>query len=515
MDATSDPQVLMRNVVDKASKKRIESMRVLGAMRCVEACNWLSYALEDKDRLVRRSALRALEDIGEPAYPQIVYALKSSHADVRKLAVEALGRMKSEGAVPLLTRALQDHTKPVRLSAISALGNFSTPGAIEALKTALTDPDRDIQEAARKALLPAGPEACDAVRGTCDDENARLKKLTADILGKTEYSQQTHDIQHDKPHVKTQAQADNARENPETPRSNWLDLAARIKSLNADILGKSKQAQQTEDVHLSSTKTCERCNSLFEPSEQDANEVLCIKCLSELSVAATDVVLGVRTCLYCGKKFKPDDASSVTGFCSASCFTKALSDESTDRYPVAVAAYALEKTEQAQKIEDVQQEGHTDARSQADITKTRAEFDTTGRSDIPVSEVAKTVSSMPPPSEPDSVANVTGVHTRIKLEASNSNPVIHEAVTFTVTLTAYVPLSKSVTIWHTLNGVRYNDITMGSTCTFSRYLGFCRRASVLCHIRRRRDFCCIDERCIRYQRKCPRAYRNSGNARSV
>ena len=123
MDATSDPQVLMRNVVDKASKKRIESMRVLGAMRCVEACNWLSYALEDKDRLVRRSALRALEDIGEPAYPQIVYALKSSHAHVRKLAVEALGRMKSEGAVPLLTRALQDHTKPVRLSAISALGN--------------------------------------------------------------------------------------------------------------------------------------------------------------------------------------------------------------------------------------------------------------------------------------------------------------------------------------------------------------------------------------------------------
>ena len=142
-------------------------------------------------------------------------------------------------------------------------------------------------------------------------------------------------------HVEKQDQADNARENPETPRSNWLDLAARIRSLNADILGKSKHGQQPEDVHLSSTKTCERCNSLFETSEQDANEVLCIKCLSELS-AATDVVLGVRTCLYCGKKFKPDDVSSLTGFCSASCSAKALSEANAEQHhvvPIQPAAY--------------------------------------------------------------------------------------------------------------------------------------------------------------------------------
>jgi uncharacterized membrane protein YkvA (DUF1232 family) len=83
-----------------------------------------------------------------------------------------------------------------------------------------------------------------------------------------------------------------------------------------------------------SLKTCLRCNSVFKSYEQAANEVLCIKCLSELSAAATDKILGVRTCLYCGKKFKPDDVSSLTGFCSTSCSAKAFSEASTELHKI-------------------------------------------------------------------------------------------------------------------------------------------------------------------------------------
>jgi hypothetical protein len=58
--------------------------------------------------------------------------------------------------------------------------------------------------------------------------------------------------------------------------------------------------------------------------------------------------------------------------------------------------------------------------------------------------------------------------TQLTLTASNTSPAVNQSVTFTATLkSGTTPISEPVTIYHYLNGVRYNDITAYSTLTFA------------------------------------------------
>jgi len=59
--------------------------------------------------------------------------------------------------------------------------------------------------------------------------------------------------------------------------------------------------------------------------------------------------------------------------------------------------------------------------------------------------------------------------TQLTLTASNTAPTVNQSVTFKATLTPVggTPIPEPVTIYHYLNGVRYNDITAYSTLTFA------------------------------------------------
>jgi len=65
-------------------------------------------------------AFRALVEIGEPAVPAFIDALKDK--DIRKDAAYALGKMGYPVALPVLTEALKDKDSIVRERAIDALG---------------------------------------------------------------------------------------------------------------------------------------------------------------------------------------------------------------------------------------------------------------------------------------------------------------------------------------------------------------------------------------------------------
>ena len=58
--------------------------------------------------------------------------------------------------------------------------------------------------------------------------------------------------------------------------------------------------------------------------------------------------------------------------------------------------------------------------------------------------------------------------TQLTLTASNTTPAVNQSVTFKATLTlGGTPFSEPVTIYHYLNGVRYNDTTAYTTLTFA------------------------------------------------
>jgi HEAT repeat protein len=72
--------------------------------------------------------------------------------DVRKLSVEALGRVKDDRATQLLWRALKDADNDVRQTAAVALGQIPDPRSIGPLVLALIDENSSVRQAAKGSL---------------------------------------------------------------------------------------------------------------------------------------------------------------------------------------------------------------------------------------------------------------------------------------------------------------------------------------------------------------------------
>jgi HEAT repeat protein len=120
-------------------------------------------ALADEEAVVRRAALGALEQLGEPMLamilreiwrgnPEVILlasdprlvdpllvALRDGDAGVRCAAAAALGHLGDARATPGLARCLRDPAAPVRSAAAGALGQLRDPQALAPLLQALAD----------------------------------------------------------------------------------------------------------------------------------------------------------------------------------------------------------------------------------------------------------------------------------------------------------------------------------------------------------------------------------------
>ncbi|RKY29568.1 MAG: hypothetical protein DRP68_07185, partial [Candidatus Omnitrophota bacterium] len=141
--------------------------------------------LKDKDSDVRKAAAEALRkigwrpqnqeeeilylianpgwdelvEIGVPAIPYLIEALKDKDSNVRKAAVEALGKIDSKKAVPPLIEALKDENWDVRSTAAEVLGKIGSQEAIPHLIETLKNENNYVRYKAAEALVKIGPPA--------------------------------------------------------------------------------------------------------------------------------------------------------------------------------------------------------------------------------------------------------------------------------------------------------------------------------------------------------------------
>jgi HEAT repeat protein len=101
----------------------------------------------------RSDAVRALSRIPPSALPWLAEQLAVDDPEVRRAAVEALGRMSHPIASAYLQRAMEDGDAIVRRRAVSALSRLGTRGLSRRLTIiARTDPSEAVREAATAAL---------------------------------------------------------------------------------------------------------------------------------------------------------------------------------------------------------------------------------------------------------------------------------------------------------------------------------------------------------------------------
>lgn len=156
---------------------RMHAAKAIGRIRDGRAVPALVPLLHDTVKAVREEAALALVQIGEPAVPSLLEALKHEAWLVRLHAIEALGRMKAKMAVePLLFVLFNDRDAAVRTDAARALGEIGDARAVEFLIRAMND--LDVRPAAVEALGKIGdakalPALIDVVTGASKPAESR------------------------------------------------------------------------------------------------------------------------------------------------------------------------------------------------------------------------------------------------------------------------------------------------------------------------------------------------------
>ncbi|HJT19377.1 MAG TPA: HEAT repeat domain-containing protein, partial [Nitrospira sp.] len=97
-------------------------------------------------------ATNALVELGEPALPRLVAALKDKDEMVRKQAVLALGRIKHGEAIDPLIEMLSDKDWFTRLTAAAALEAIGDARGREAIKPLTKDPDMVVRMRVERIL---------------------------------------------------------------------------------------------------------------------------------------------------------------------------------------------------------------------------------------------------------------------------------------------------------------------------------------------------------------------------
>src|SRR5215510_9090667 len=137
IDLLKDPDWVVR-------REAAITLGEMGDERCVEP---LGHALRDGDWQVREVAIDGLGQIGSPAVELLIKLLRDW--DVRKYAIAALGKIRDERVLdPLMLQLRNDEFKDDALNALVELG----PPALPRLVTALKDKDETVRKQAVKAL---------------------------------------------------------------------------------------------------------------------------------------------------------------------------------------------------------------------------------------------------------------------------------------------------------------------------------------------------------------------------
>ncbi|MCP9439301.1 MAG: HEAT repeat domain-containing protein [Nitrospira sp.] len=201
IDLLGDPDWVVR-------REAVITLGEMGDERCVEP---LAKALRDGDWQVREAAVEAIAQVGSPAVELLIKLLRDW--DIRKYAIQALGKIRDERvldplmlqlrsdefkddaiqalvelgepAVPRLIAALRDKDENVRKSAVLALGRIKSAEAIDPLIEMTKDSDWFIRLTAAAALESIGDErGREAIKPLLKDADMVVRMRVERILAK-------------------------------------------------------------------------------------------------------------------------------------------------------------------------------------------------------------------------------------------------------------------------------------------------------------------------------------------
>jgi HEAT repeat protein len=121
----------------------------LGQFGDVKAIPALIAQLGHENRDVQETLIDVLERFGVAAVQPLIASLQSENPQVRELAADILGLLRSRDAIPALIELLKDEHWQVRFAALTAFGHIGSPKTKEAIQSMNNDPEPRV-----RALVP-------------------------------------------------------------------------------------------------------------------------------------------------------------------------------------------------------------------------------------------------------------------------------------------------------------------------------------------------------------------------
>jgi len=178
----STVQLAAKSLKSEKKYLRWKAAKALGEMLNEDAVPDLLKALNDSDRYVRLHVIQALGKIGDKraVEPLLEVIEQSDDEGAIELAIQALGQIGSQSALPALMDALNDKSKLIRLSAIKALGNMRDERAVSKLIPLIYR--SEFEEEAVNALADMGEVAVEDITKLLEGVDKRYYGAASDVL---------------------------------------------------------------------------------------------------------------------------------------------------------------------------------------------------------------------------------------------------------------------------------------------------------------------------------------------
>ena len=165
--------------------RRTEASEALVAIGS-EAIDALIQGVSDENPQVREMSAWTLSEIGTPAarvVPVLISTLADPDENIRVVGSVALQNL-GEPAVPYLIEALKAESAEIRLNAAYALGEIGTPldTILPALIHTLTDPEWNVRRLVVRALVTIGSPTVTSLIQALHSDNPDLRRMAERAL---------------------------------------------------------------------------------------------------------------------------------------------------------------------------------------------------------------------------------------------------------------------------------------------------------------------------------------------